>query len=108
MRIVRKNLDPNILPEKQHTNPIKDSIEKPCIGHGRAGLRRRRPSPMNQPIISPSELSQNIPGETKIETRKTKNVDSTDPMHSINNTDEGMTYKTFNPRSDLQAPSQTD
>ena len=29
-----KNLDPNILPEKQHVNPIKGSIEKPCIGRG--------------------------------------------------------------------------
>ena len=37
---MRKNLDPNILPEKQHANPIKDSIEKPCIGQGRAVLRR--------------------------------------------------------------------
>ena len=26
---MRKNLDPNIKPEKQHANPIKGSIEKP-------------------------------------------------------------------------------
>ena len=39
---MRTNLDPIILPEKQHANPIKGSIEKPCIGQGRAGLRRRR------------------------------------------------------------------
>ena len=45
-----KNLDPNIKPEKQHANPIKGSVEKPHIGQGRAGLRRRR-----------SELSQIIP-----------------------------------------------
>ena len=57
---MRKNLDPNILPEKQHPNPIKGSIEKPCIGQGRAGLRMSRPSPINQTIISPSELSQKI------------------------------------------------
>ena len=66
---VRKNLDPNILPEKQYVNPIKGSIEKPHIGQGRAGLRRKRPDPNNQMIIPPSELSQKIPGETKIETR---------------------------------------
>ena len=29
---MRKNLDPNILPEKQHTNPIKGNTEKPGIG----------------------------------------------------------------------------
>ena len=36
-----KNLDPNILPEKQHTNPIKGSIEKSRIGQGRAGLQKK-------------------------------------------------------------------
>ena len=89
---MRKNLDPNILPEKQHANPIKGSIEKPCIGQGRAGLRRRRSASINQTIIPPSELSQKIPGETKIETRKTNHVNSLDPTHSINNADEGMTH----------------
>ena len=87
-----KNLDPNIKPEKQHANPIKGSIEKPCIGQGRAGFRRKRPDPINLTIIPPSELSQKIPGETKIETRKTNHVHSKDPMHSINNVDYGMTY----------------
>ena len=57
---MRKNLDPNIKPEKQHANnPIKGNIEKPHIGHGRAGLRRKRPDPINQTIISPSELTEN-------------------------------------------------
>ena len=68
---MRKNLDPNILPEEQHANPIISSIEKPHIGQGRAGLRRRKSSPINQTIIPPSELAQKIPGETKIETRNT-------------------------------------
>ena len=87
---VRKNLDPNILPEKQHTNPIKGSIEKPCIGQGRAGLRRKGSAPINQStIIPPSELSQKIPGETKIETRKTNCVNSTDLTHSINSVMKG-------------------
>ena len=39
-----KNLDPNVKPEKQHTNPIKGSVVKSCIGQGRAGLKRN----MNQ------------------------------------------------------------
>ena len=67
-----KNLDPNIKTEKQHANPIKGSIEKPHIGQARAGLRRKRPDPINQTIIPPSEPSQKIPGETKIETKKNK------------------------------------
>ena len=59
-----KNLDPNIKPEKQYAYPIypiNGSIEKPCIGQGRAGLRRKRPDTINQTIITPSELSQKIP-----------------------------------------------
>ena len=42
VHVMRKNLDLNILPEKQHANPIKGSVEKPCTDQGRAGLRRRR------------------------------------------------------------------
>ena len=89
---MRKNLDPNILPEKQHVNSIKGSIENPHIGQGRAGLRRRRLAPINQTIIPPSDLSQKIPGETKIETRQTNHANSSDPMHSVNNADERMTH----------------
>ena len=40
----------------------------------------------------PSKLSQKIPGETKIETRKTNHVHSKDLTHSINNVDEGMMH----------------
>ena len=34
---MRKNLDPNIKPEKQHANPIKCSVVKPHIGQGMVG-----------------------------------------------------------------------
>ena len=97
---MRKNLDPNILPEKQHANPIKGSTGKPHIGQGRSGMRRRGPSPINQTIIQPSELSQKIPGTTEIETRITNDANSTAPTHSVNNATEGMTHtnKTFHPR----------
>ena len=50
---MRRNLDPNIPPEKQHANPIKGHIERPCIGQGRPELTRKRPSPINQTSISP-------------------------------------------------------
>ena len=77
-----KNLGPNIKPQK-HANPIKGSIVKPCIGQGRAGLKWKRSDSINQTINPPSELSQKIPGKTKIEK---------DPMHSVNNVEEGMTH----------------
>ena len=35
-----KNLDPNLKEEKQHAIPKKGSMESPCMGEGRAGIRR--------------------------------------------------------------------
>ena len=89
---MERYLDPNIKPEKQHGNPIKDSVVKPHIGQGRAGLKRKGSDPISQTINPPSELSQKIPGETKIETGKTNQIYSRDPTHSINNVGEGMTH----------------
>ena len=88
---VGKNLDPNIKPEKQHANSKKGSIEKPCIGKGRARSRRKRPDPIHQTINQPSDLSQEIPRKTKKEMGKTNLVHSRDPMHSINNANGRMT-----------------
>ena len=110
---MRKNLDPNIKPEKQHANPIKVSVIKLCIGEGRAGLKKKRSDPINQTINPPSDLSQKTPGETKIKTGKTKQVHSKDPTHNVNNVDEGMTHTiplipdVISIQSNLQAPSQT-
>ena len=89
---IGKNLDPNIKPEKQHANSIKGNIEKQCISQGRAGLKRKRPDPINQTINPPSKLSQKIPEETKIKTGKTNQIYSKDSTYSINNVDEGMTH----------------
>ena len=47
---MRKNLYPNVKPEKQQAIPKQGSAERPCIGQGRAGLRRKRPDPNNQSI----------------------------------------------------------
>ena len=78
---MRKNLDPNMKLEKQHANPIKGSVIKPHIGQGRADLKRKISDPINQTINQPSELSQKIPGKTKIETGKTNQAHFKDPTH---------------------------
>ena len=44
-----KNLDPNLKQEKQHAISKQGSMERLCMGQGRAGLRRKRPNPINQP-----------------------------------------------------------
>ena len=86
-----KNLDPNLKPEKQHTIPKQGSKERPHIGQERAGSRRKRPDPLNQSINQPSNLSQKIPGNTEIETRKTNPVHTKDLMHSISNVSSKLT-----------------
>ena len=82
---MRKNLDPNLKPEKQHAISNQGGMERPCTGQGRAGLRRKRPDAINQPINQPSNLSQKIPGRMKIETGKRNQVHTRDLTHSINN-----------------------
>ena len=86
-----KKLDPNLKPEKQHAISKQGNMERLHTGQGRAGLRRRRSDPINQPINQPSYLSQKIPGRTKIETGKTNPVHTKDLMHSINNVSGWMT-----------------
>ena len=88
---VGKNLDPKLKPEKQHPIPKQGSMERLHIGQERAGSKRKRPDPINQPINQPSNLSQKIPGRTEIETRKTNHVHTKDLMHSINNASGKMT-----------------
>ena len=53
------------------------------IGQGRVGSKRKKPDPINQAINRPSSLSQEIPGRTQIETRKTNNVHTTN--NAVNN-----------------------
>ena len=89
-------MNPNILPEKQHTKPIKGNeilAERPQTGQGRAGMRRRKPYPITQTIIEPSKLSQKIPGAAKIEMRITNSTNSTSPAHFVNNVNEEMTQR---------------
>ena len=71
---VQKGLDPNLRPEKQHTLPKQGSLEKPQIGQGRAGSKRKKLDPINQAIKLPSEMSQKIPERTKIVTGKTNST----------------------------------
>ena len=89
---MRKNLDTNVKLEKQHANPTKGSVVKLHKGQSRAVLKRKRSGPISQIINQPSELSQKIPGKAKIETGKTNQEHSKDPMHIINNMYVGMTH----------------
>ena len=84
---VQTGLHLNLRPEKQHTLPKQGNLEKLQIGQGRAGSKRKKPDPINQAIRQPSEMSQEIPGRTKIVTVKTNSIHSTNGMSDrlINN-----------------------
>ena len=88
---VGKNLDPNFKPEKQHAIPKQGNMERPCIGQGRSGSKRKRPDTINHSVNQPCNLSQKIPGRMEMETRKTNHMHSKDWMHSINNVSGRMT-----------------
>ena len=67
-------------------------MEKPYIDQGRAGLKRKRPDAINQTVNLSSELSQKIPGGTKIETGRANQIHSNNPRVSINSVDEEMIH----------------
>ena len=93
---VNKSLDPDIQPEKQNIKPLngnKISQERPWIGQGRAGMRRRSPPPINQTIAQTSELTKKIPEASKIESIITNQTDSTAPMQSITNSNDEVTHR---------------
>ena len=82
---VRKELNPNLRPEKQHAKPKQGISEKLWVAQGKAGLRRRRPEPdhINQPL----DVTRGIPGGSKIETGKTNSSQGTNGVcdRAINN-----------------------
>ena len=84
---VEKGLNPNLRPEKQHAITKQGKPERPWIGQGRAGSKRRKPDPISQAINQPSNVSQEIPGRTKIVTGKTNSIHSTNSLSDrlINN-----------------------
>ena len=81
---IRKKLDPNVRPEKQHALPKKEVMEKPRIGLGRAGLRRK---PEAGCITQSSDVTGRILERSKIPTGKTNIPQHTSTVHDrgINN-----------------------
>ena len=80
----RKELNPNLRPEKQHAMPKKGMTERPHIGQGRGGFRRKHePDCINQP----SDVTRRISERSKIVTGKTNNPQHTNGTHDrgINN-----------------------
>ena len=82
---VRKELNPNLRPAKQHAMPKQGITEKLQMGQGKAGLRRRRPEPDH--INQPSDVTGRISGGSKIVTGKTNSSQDTNGMcdRAINN-----------------------
>ena len=84
---VEKGLNPNLRPERPHTIPKQGQSERSQMDQGRAGSKKKKPDPFNQAINQPSDMTQEIPGRTKIVTGKTNSIHSTNIMSDrlINN-----------------------
>ena len=80
---IRKELNPNLKPEKQHAMPKKGITERLQIGQGREGLRRKHADHINQP----SDVTRRISERSKIATGKTNDSQHTNAVHDrgINN-----------------------
>ena len=81
---VRKELNPNFRPEKQHAMPKKGMTERPHIGQGSTGLRRKHePDCIDQPL----DVTRRISERSKIATGKTNIPQHTNAAHDrgINN-----------------------
>ena len=72
---VEKSLNPNLRAEKQHAITKQGKPERPQMGQGRAGSKKR--IGISQNINQPSDVTQEIPGRTKIVTGKTNSICST-------------------------------
>ena len=79
---IRKKLDPNIRPDKQHTLPKKEVTEKQHIGQGRAGLRRK---PEAGHTTQSSDVTGRILERSKIATGKTNIPQHTSTVHGQRN-----------------------
>ena len=101
---VRKKLNPNLRPEKQHAMPKKSITEKPQIGQGRAGLRRRpEPDCINQP----SDVTGRISEGSKIATGKTNSSQHTSGVHDrVTNNDKSFSPDVLLHPDLLHKPSQ--
>ena len=80
---IRKELNQNLRPEKQHSMPKTGMTERPHIGQGRAGLRRKYADHTDQP----SDVTRRISERSKTATGKTNNPQHTNTTHDrgINN-----------------------
>ena len=97
---VRKEVNPNLRPEKQHAMPKKGMTEKLHIGQGRASLRRKHvPYRINQPF----DVTRRIPERSKMVTGITNN-----PQHTSATHDRGINNdKSFSPDVLLHPPHRS-
>ena len=105
---VQKELDPNLRPEKQHAISKQGKFERPQMGQGRAGSRRRKPDPINQAINQPLDVTQGIQRGTRIVTGKTNSTQGTNSTcdRLINNNNPFMPDVLLHPDPLLKIPKQ--
>ena len=77
------------------------------MGQRRAGSKRKKPDPINQTINQPSDVTQEIPGRTKIVTGKTNSIHSTNSASDrLINKNPFMLHVPLHPDLLLRTPKQ--
>ena len=78
------------------------------MGQGGAGSKRKNADPINQAIKQPSDVTQEIPGRTKIVTGKTNSIHSTNSVNDrlINKNNPFMSDVPLHPDPLLRTPKQ--
>ena len=104
----QKELDPNLRPEKQLAISKQGKFERPQMGQGRAGSRRRKPDPINQDINQPLDVTQGIQKGTRIVTGKTNSTQGQNSAcdRLINNNNPFMPDVLLHPDPLLKIPKQ--
>ena len=104
----QKELDPNLRPEKQHAISKQGKFERPQMGQGRAGSRRRKADPINQAINQPLDVTQGIQRGTRIVTGEKNSTQGTNSAHDrlINNNNPFTPDVILNPDLLLKSPKQ--
>ena len=104
---VEESLNPNLRTEKQHAITKQGKPERPQMGQGRARTKKRKPDPISQTINQPSDVTQEIPGRTKIVTGKTNSIHSTNSVSDrLINNNPFMPDVPLHPDSLLRTPKQ--
>ena len=86
---VRRNLDPNLKPKRQHTLPKQGSMERPCVGQEELDQKERNLIPSIMQLTKHPTCHRKS-WKNRYRNKKKNYVHTKDLMHSINTANDKM------------------